>query len=292
MTPYKQITVVSGKGGTGKTSVVAAFAALGPSKILADTDVDAANLHLMVHPTVLRKEQFYGAQIAVRDEALCTKRGECERHCRFEAITVEAVNPFACEGCGFCVLVCPEKALHMEPALTGDLFYSDTRYGPMAHAKLVPGAESSGRLVTMVRQAAEDLALQNAANLVLIDGPPGIGCTATAALADVDLALIVTEPTPSGIHDMRRVLGTAQHFGIPTALIVNKADLNLQQADEAESVARDMGTTIIGRLPYDETVTRAVAAATPIVEFAPDGPVSQALRECWDTTLNLLGIPQ
>jgi len=290
MTPYKQITVVSGKGGTGKTSVVASFAALGPDKVLADTDVDAANLHLMLHPKVNRQEQFYGAQVAVRDENLCTRCGECERHCRFEAITVEAVNPFACEGCGFCTLVCPRKALHMEPALTGDLFVSQTRYGPMAHAKLVPGAESSGRLVTMVRQAAEDLAMQDGRNLVLIDGPPGIGCTATAALADVDLALIVTEPTPSGIHDMRRVIGTAAHFCIPTALIVNKADLNLQQAQEAEGAAREMGASIIGRLPYDETVTRAVAAATPLVEFDPDGPVSQALRNCWSRTLELIGM--
>jgi len=288
MTGYKQMTVVSGKGGTGKTSVLASFAALADGKVIADTDVDAANLHIMLHPTVLTTEEFWGAKIAVRDPEKCKQCGECERACRFDAITVDDINEYACEGCGLCTLVCPEKALVLEPALTGDLYVSETKYGPMAHARLVPGAESSGRLVTMVRQAAETIAIRDGLDTVIIDGPPGIGCTVTAAIADIDLALVVTEPTPSGIHDMARVLKTADYFGVSCAVIVNKADINEALSDETERVAAEHGARAIGRLPYDSVVTEAVSAMTPVVEFAPDSGVSKAITRCWSDLEQML----
>lgn len=284
-----QITAVSGKGGTGKTTVVASFAALGDNKVLADGDVDAANLHLLLHPKVREQGEFWGAKIAVRDPAKCRQAGECERVCRFDAITVEAVDPLACEGCGLCLLACPGNALHLEPVVNGHYYVSDTKYGPMAHAKLLPAGESSGRLVTKVRQLAEDVAQQEGRRLILIDGPPGIGCTATAALADADLALVVTEPTLSGLHDMERMVGLAGHFSLPGAVIINKADINEDNAARIRYFCSARGVPVLAELPFDDIVTRAVADQTPLVEY-DDGPVSQGIRTAWERLAERLGV--
>ncbi|MDH7571077.1 MAG: 4Fe-4S binding protein, partial [Armatimonadota bacterium] len=180
----KQVVVVSGKGGTGKTSVAASFAALAHAPVLADCDVDAANLHLLLHPEVDEREEFRGAAVAVRDLSRCQGAGECERRCRFGAITRSSVRAHACQGCGLCVLACPRQALRLVRVACGEVFTSSTSYGPMAHARLYPGGESSGRLVTEVRRRAEGLAIARGRRLVLIDGPPGIGCAATASLVD------------------------------------------------------------------------------------------------------------
>jgi len=276
-----QLTVVSGKGGTGKTTVLGSFAALAENAVLADCDVDAANLHLLLHPQVRQQEEFWGAKVAVRDAARCDGVGECERGCRFGAITTQAVDPLACEGCGLCVLACPNDALRLEQIVNGHTYMSDTRYGPLVHAKLLPAAESSGRLVTRVRQLAEDIALRDGQRVALIDGPPGIGCTATAALADVDLALIVTEPTLSGIHDMERVIGLIQHFGLPVAVIINKADINEANAGRIGGFCRQHDIPVLAELPFDDVVTRAIVAQVPLVEY-DDGPVSQGIRAAWD----------
>ncbi len=276
----KQLTVVSGKGGTGKTTVLASFGALADNKVLADADVDAANLHLVLHPTLVDSGDFYGAKIAVRDESLCQQCGECERRCRFGAITTEEIDELACEGCGICVLACPHHALALETVSCGKWFVSDTPYGPLAHAKLLPAAESSGRLVTIVRQKAEDLALQRGLPLILIDGSPGIGCTTVAALADVDMALIVTEPTLSGIHDMERVAELIGHFNIPATLLINKADINEENTQRIRDYCVQHGLDIVGELPYDETVTEALSAQVPLVEYG-NSPVAAGLREAW-----------
>jgi len=276
----RQLTVVSGKGGTGKTTALASFAALAENKMVADADVDAANLHLVLEPTTIESGDFYGAQIAVRDSSLCRRCGECERRCRFDAITTEQVNELACEGCGICVLACPHEALRLESISCGKWFISDTPYGPMAHAKLLPAAESSGRLVTIVRQKAEDVALARGLPLILIDGSPGIGCTAVAALADVDLALIVTEPSLSGIHDMERVAELIAHFGIPAAVLINKADINKENTERIRAYCAQQGLNIVGELPYDETVSEALAQQVPLVEYQ-DGPVARGLRAAW-----------
>jgi MinD superfamily P-loop ATPase len=283
----KQLTVVSGKGGTGKTTVVGSFAALATNKVLADCDVDAANLYQIVGPTIRESGDFFGAQIPIRNEDLCTKCGKCEEACRFGAITAEAINELACEGCGFCTIVCPTNALEMKQITCGQWHLADTRFGPLVYARLIPGSESSGRLVTMVRQKAEDVALETQAPLILIDGAPGIGCVATAAIADVDLALIVTEPTLAGIHDMERVADLIRHFNIPLAVIINKYDVNEQNSQQIRDYCRQHSIELLAELPYDETVTEAMVNEVPLIEYN-DSPVAQGIRKAWDRLEQLL----
>ncbi len=283
----RQLTVVSGKGGTGKTTVLASFAALAKNAVLADCDVDAANLHLLLHPDMGPGRAFHGAKVAVRDPEKCRQEGECERRCRFHAITPHRIDGYACEGCGLCTLTCPHGALTLEPIVNGHFYESQTEYGPLAHARLLPAGESSGRLVTKVRQLAEDIALRAGRVIILIDGPPGIGCTAVAALAEVDLALIVTEPTLSGIHDMERVVGLAQHFGLPMAVLINKADLNAGNAARIRGFCEQADIALLGELPFDEVVPKSIAAAIPLVEY-DDGPVSQGIASAWETVAEAL----
>ncbi len=287
MSELKQVTIVSGKGGTGKTTAVASFAALARETVIADCDVDASNLYLLMHPEDLEQGEFVGAKIAVRDEQRCIRCGECERRCRFGAITVEEVDELACEGCGLCVLTCPVQALRLEPTVVGTWFVGESRYGPMAHARLLPAAESSGKLVTLVRQKAENLAYEHGLGLVLIDGPPGLGCTTTSALADVDLAVIVTEPTLSGMHDMARLVTLIGHFALAAAVIINKADLNADNTAELRRQCTEQGLTLLGEIPWDPTVTDALAAQKPLVEHN-DGPAAQAMRAAWANAEQLI----
>jgi MinD superfamily P-loop ATPase len=284
-----QMTVVSGKGGTGKTTVVGSLAALAEKKVLADCDVDAANLYQIVSPTVLESGDFLGMQIPVRDEDLCIRCGKCEEVCRFDAITVEAVNELSCEGCGFCALVCPVDALQMQSISCGEWHRADTRFGPLVYARLIPGAESSGRLVTMVRQKAEDVALQQQLPLILIDGAPGIGCVATAAITGTDLCLVVTEPSLSGIHDMERVGDLIAHFGVPMAVIINKADINQENSARIRSYCEQRGIELLAELPYDESVTEAMAEGVPLIEHQ-DGPVVAGIRQAWSRLEQLLNL--
>lgn len=286
----RQVVVLSGKGGTGKTSTLAAFACHAASPVLADCDVDAANLHLLLAPRLERDEAFVGAKVAVRDEALCTRCGVCERTCRFDAITAESVRETACEGCGACVVVCPTGALRLEPVVNGHAYISATEYGPMAHAKLLPGAESSGKLVTRVRELAAELALRDGRDLILIDGPPGIGCTVTAALVDADAVVLVTEPTLSAMHDLERVAELAGHFGIPTGIVINKADLNTENTRQLREFTARIGARALGELPFDATVPRAISARTPLPRFAPESPAATELARAWGRTKEWLGL--
>jgi len=284
----KELLVISGKGGTGKTTVLGSFAALAHNKVLADADVDAPNLHLLLSPQPAEERDYRGASLATIDEATCTQCGRCEEVCQFAAVRDSRVDPRRCEGCGTCALVCPVQAITMTPQVTGRLYVSDTRFGALAYARLFAGAEATGKLVTEVRQLARRVAGDRGADLILTDGSPGIGCPVIASLSGVDAALAVTEPTPSGLHDLQRVLQVATHFGVPTMVSVNKWDINADLAQEIERVAVQMGAAPLGRIPFDESVVEATAEGVPVPEWA-DGPAAGAVRELWEAVAEHAG---
>jgi MinD superfamily P-loop ATPase len=298
----KQIVVLSGKGGTGKTSVTAAFAHLAatngrqPRTVLVDADVDASNLELVLAPQVLETHQFEGGQVAIIDQATCEGCGVCAELCRFDAIEeregVYVVDPIACEGCAACFYQCPPQAIRMEEQIAGQWFRSQSRYGPLFHAALWPAQENSGKLVTLVKQQGRLLALDEERDLVLVDGPPGIGCPVISASAGADLALIVVEPTASGIHDFERALATVDHFDVPALALVNKADLYPGGVAEIETYCRQRGVPVIGKLPFDSVVTHAMVQGQPVTAFAPGAPISQALRRAWEQVLAAAGIQE
>jgi len=282
----RQITVISGKGGTGKTTLVGAFAVLAENKVIADCDVDAPDLHLLLHPEIITKQEFKGLKVAVMDKTLCTECGTCEETCRFNAIvsTEEsgyAVNPARCEGCGACVFTCPQEALTLQERVSGYAFISKTRYGPMAHAELNIAEEASGKLVTAVRENTRQIAEKEGCELILIDGAPGIGCPVIASLTGVDLALVVTEPTMSGLHDLERILDVARHFGIGSVVCINKYDINEENSKRITEFCRQRGVEMVGKIPYDAVVTEAMVAGKPVVEFS-DGRVSEAIKDVWE----------
>jgi MinD superfamily P-loop ATPase len=277
----KQITVISGKGGTGKTTIVASLAALAKGRaVFADCDVDAPDLHLILHPEVKERRSFLGIKRAFIDLSLCSDCGECQDRCHFEAIHDRAVDPLACEGCGLCQFICPARAVAMVDRPSGYAYISETRFGPLVHADMFPGEEASGKLVAMVREMAQGVAEHLNLELVLIDGSPGIGCPVIASLTGADLALIVTEPTLSGVHDLDRILGVAEHFGILSLVCINKYDLNPDAVENIEEICRDRGVEIIGRLPFDTTAVDAMVASRAVVEM-DGGPMGDAVKSLW-----------
>lgn len=276
----KQLTVISGKGGTGKTTVSAAFASLASRHVVADADVDAANLHLVLAPQIKETEEFYGSRIPVLDRSMCDQCGLCVTHCRFEAIHDYCIDPIACEGCGVCAFVCPRGAIHMEEKRCGRCFSSETRFGPLVHARLAAGVGNSGKLVTMVRKKARAIAEQADKHLIIIDGPPGIGCPVMAAVTGVDLLVAVTEPTLSAIEDFRRVFKVAQQFNIPCMVIINKNDVNPDNAQRIRCYCARKEITVAGELPFDPAVVRAMVAGQTIIEYHR-GQVSKALESAW-----------
>jgi len=285
----KQLVILSGKGGTGKTTVAASFAALAKPLVLADADVDASNLPLILSPTVEQEEPFCGSQVAVLEEERCVHCGACVEVCRFAAIGEGPTFREAhCEGCAVCPLVCPQEAIRMETRVNGTISRSRTRFGLLSHARLRPGAEGSGKLVTAVRTQAEEMATEGAADLILIDGPPGIGCPVVAALAGVDAALMVTEPTLSGWHDLERVVQVARHFGVETFLCVNRWDLSGENTAALRQFGEKAGIPLLGEIPVDPAVPAALVAGQPVVEFG-DSPAAEALRELWVRVRERLG---
>jgi len=282
----KQITVISGKGGTGKTTLVGSFAALAENKVIADCDVDAPDLHLLLHPEIIKKEEFKGLRVAVMDKMLCTECGTCEETCRFNAIALTeesgyAVNPARCEGCGACVFSCPQEAIVLKECVSGYTFISKTEYGTMAHAELNIAEETSGKLVTVVRTRAQQVAEKEQRELILIDGAPGIGCPVIASLTGVDLALVVTEPTMSGLHDLERILDVTRHFGIGSVICINKYDINEENSRRITDFCWQRGIEVVGNIPYDPVVTEAMVAGKPVVEFS-EGRVSDAIKNVWE----------
>lgn len=278
----KELVIVSGKGGTGKTSIVASFAALSQKVVLADCDVDAADLHLLLTPTILRREKFSGSKRARIKAGHCSACGKCEELCRFEAVYFDGpgngrvartfrVDPIACEGCGVCAWFCPERAIEFTPVVNGQWFVSETRFGPMVHAKLGIAEENSGKLVSTVRAEARRLAEQHKLDLVMIDGPPGVGCPVIASITGATMVLIVTEPTLSGMHDLKRVADLTQHFDLPAMVCINKWDLNPEIAAEIETLANRRGLHLTGRVRYDPAVTQAQIRRKTVVEYQADG---------------------
>ena len=285
----KQLTVISGKGGTGKTTVTAAFASLAKNAVLADCDVDAADLHLILSPTIKETMEFKGLKIAKKDPAKCISCGKCLEHCRFDAIDENYdIKNTGCEGCGVCEYVCPADAISLVDRISGHAYLSETRFGPMAHAVLKTAEEASGMLVSLVRENAKRLARESGRDLIIIDGPPGIGCPVISAIAGVDLVLIVSEPTVSGIHDAERVIGVTKHFRIPSLLLVNKFDLNLDMTEKLEKFCLDNGVALAGRLPYDNVTTEAMIASKTVIEHS-DEEFAKEMERIWLKVRESLG---
>jgi MinD superfamily P-loop ATPase len=285
----RRVTVVSGKGGTGKTIVTASFAVLAESCVLADCDVDAADLHLLLHPELKECHEFSGGSVAVRDPKKCSDCGECRRVCRFDAVRESFdIDPVACEGCGFCAHVCPTGALVMEEQVNGEWFESRTRYGPMVHARLGIAEENSGKLVSVVRKRAKEIAEQAGLGYVVSDGPPGIGCPVIAAITGADLVLGVAEPSLSGIHDMQRVAGVASRFGIRMCCVVNRYDINEDNTRSLEKWCAEHDVSVLGRIPFDEKVIEAMVAGRPVIEYGSTR-AGDEIAKIWQGVRSCLG---
>ena len=285
--PVDEITIVSGKGGTGKTTICASFAAIAGSIAMADCDVDASDLHILLQPDVAKTEEFRGSDTAVIDKDLCTMCGVCELHCRFDAVHPPVIDDLACEGCGLCKHLCPEGAVVMKKRPSGHIHTSRTRFGPMVHARLLPGEGHSGKLVTEVRRRAVALARSEGFGAVLIDGSPGIGCPVIASLTGISLGIVVAEPTVTGVHDMSRVLDLLTQLGVPSAVIINKFDIN---ADMTHQIMKSCGISkvqVLGVLPFDKTVTESMVAATTMPEYAPNHRITGALTRMWQNAIHM-----
>ena len=278
----KELTIISGKGGTGKTSITAAFASLAKSKVMADCDVDAADLHLILKPEIKYREKFYGGKIAYINKDLCTECGKCREVCQFDAISEDyIVDPISCEGCSVCVHFCPVNAIDFTEHLNGEWFISETRFGPLVHAKLGVAEENSGKLVSLVRQQAKLLAEEKKLDFVIIDGAPGVGCPVISSITGADAVLVVTEPTLSGFHDLKRVVQLSYgHFHIPTFVCVNKYDLNIDISDKIEKFCQIENIDFVGKIIYDKIVTQAMVQGKSIIEFS-DGAVAKDITNIW-----------
>jgi MinD superfamily P-loop ATPase len=279
-----EIVVLSGKGGTGKTSLTAAFAHLSKDTVLCDLDVDAPDLHLLLHPEKITSEKFYSGHEARILSDRCDDCGLCGDLCRYGAVVSGAsgprIDPLKCEGCKLCVACCPAEAIDFPEKYCGDWYLSSTRFGWMVHAQLFPAEENSGKLVALLRNEARALAEQNGLQRILSDGPPGIGCPVISALSGASLAVIVTEPTPSGHHDLERIIGLCRHFRVPAGVIVNKHDLNPGITQQIEALCQSQAIEVLGRLPHDEAVVHALVRGQTITEYRQNA-FSDQLRRIW-----------
>jgi len=288
----KQIVVLSGKGGTGKTSLSAAFAHLassGGTNVLVDADVDAANLELLLKARRVKEEPFWGGSTAIIDQSRCSGCGTCQEVCRFDAVSVSdgeyLVDPVACDGCAACVYACPEQTITLEKQQAGGWYISETAYGRFFHAHLLPAQENSGKLVAFIKRQAQDALKEMDGDLMLVDGPPGIGCPVISAISGADVVLIVTEPSLAGIHDLERVLGTAAYFQVPAWVCINKADLYREGAEQIRDICQVREIPLLGEISYDLTIPRAMTAGEPVTLFAPDSGASREIQAIWEKIL-------
>ncbi|MDP8255278.1 MAG: ATP-binding protein [Candidatus Alcyoniella australis] len=284
----KQLVVLSGKGGTGKTSIVGAFAALADNVALADCDVDAADLHLILDPQVALEHEFLGGLSASNDLEQCSECGRCLELCRFEAISPQfVIDQLACEGCGACADHCPVTSISLTHEIAGRWFESETRFGPLIHARLGIAQENSGKLVSQVKARAVEVCAQRGIETLLVDGPPGIGCPVIASLSGANMLLIISEPSPSGLHDLERVLQLAAHFKLPSAICVNRYDIDERMCEQIEERAVQLGATVVGRVPFDSAITRAQLAARTLPELGESATL-EVLRAVYNETMRLL----
>jgi MinD superfamily P-loop ATPase len=277
----KQIVIISGKGGTGKTVIAGAFAGIADSKVMADCDVDAADLHLLLDPEIKESNVFKSGVIAFTNKEKCIDCGICKDICRFDAIRGDfTIDSISCEGCAFCSRVCPVDAIEMKENISGSWFVSETRFGPLVHAKLGIAEENSGKLVSLVRQKAKEIADEGNFQWVIIDGSPGIGCPVIASITGVDCAVIVIEPTLSGLHDAERVVDVTGHFNVPTKAIINKYDLNYDITTKIENWLKNKNIEVLGRIIFDKSVVEAVVNGRTLAEYS-NSMVIGAIRDIW-----------
>ena len=277
----KQIVIISGKGGTGKTVITGSFAALAKDKVMADCDVDAADLHLLLHPEIKESHIFKSGFTAFTHKEKCIDCGICKKVCRFDAVRPDfTIDPVSCEGCAFCSYACPKDAIEMKENISGEWLVSDTRFGPLVHARLGIAEENSGKLVTLVRQKAKEIAAERNYKWVIIDGSPGIGCPVIASITGVDCAVMVIEPTLSGLHDAQRLVDATNHFNIEAKVIINKYDLNSDVTQKIEQWFRKRNIEVLGRVEFNKTVVESVVNGKTAIEYA-DSRVTGQLREIW-----------
>ncbi|MFP4668076.1 MAG: P-loop NTPase [Desulfosalsimonas sp.] len=282
----KELVIISGKGGSGKTTMVAALAQLADNPVLCDADVDAADLHLILSPGVIETHEFIAGHTAFIDRQRCNECGKCIDLCRWDAISADfVVDPIECEGCGVCYYFCEQGAIEFPENLSGHWFISKSRFGPMVHARLCIAEENSGKLVTRVRQEASKIADSDSHELVITDGPPGTGCPVIAAIGGAAGILIVTEPSVSGRHDMERVIELARHFSVPAMVCINKYDLNSSSADEIQRFAEENNVPCAGRIPFDPAMTKSMVQAKTLFEYDSKAPACEAVRKVWNQVL-------
>jgi len=285
----KQITILSGKGGTGKTTTAASLAVLTKNAVVADCDVDAPDLHILLHPQVIKTQEFKGSKLAVINKEKCTECGLCREKCRFDSITEDIkIDPISCEGCGVCTIICPVNAVTLIERISGHAYISKTKYGFMAHAMLSPGEANSGKLVTLVRQNATTLAEKKHSNLIIIDGSPGIACPVIASVTGVNAGLVITEPTMSGIHDLKRALELLMHFDVTPFVCINMYDINRHNTDEIVGFCRENSIEVVGKIPFNPVVTEAMVNGKSIVEYAPESDVAKEIMKMWEKILSAL----
>lgn len=278
----KELVIISGKGGTGKTSIVSSFATLAENKIMVDCDVDAADLHLILKPEILKTTEFYSGKTAEIIQDKCIKCGRCIEVCRFDAISNNfIVNEIGCEGCGTCFYQCPTNAIKFEQTKSGEWFESNTRFGKLVHAKLGIAEENSGKLVSEIRNYARLLAHREGQDLIIVDGSPGIGCPVIASISGASLVVVVTEPTLSGLHDAERVLKLAKHFNAPACMCINKCDINPDMANKIEDFCKTEHIEIVGKIPYSKDFTSAMIKEQSLIEFSPESEISKEIKSMW-----------
>jgi MinD superfamily P-loop ATPase len=294
----KEMVVISGKGGTGKTSIVASFAALAKNAVMADCDVDAADLHLLLAPDIKQTQDFVGGKLAAVVVEKCVGCGQCKEVCNFDAVRLDGpvndivektytIDPVSCEGCGVCARFCPVDAIKFEDAVNGQWFVSETRFGAMVHARLGVAQENSGKLVSLIRKEAKQIAAERDNDLIIVDGPPGIGCPVIASVTGADLVVAVTEPTLSGRHDLDRVVELTRHFGIPTVICINKCDINGELTEEIRNTADKNNLKIVGEIPYNPAVTKAQVAGKSVVEYSNDS-FKDHIISLWESVIGTL----